>query len=460
MADFGHTDAPSGSQEIFPKPGGRLAIVGTGITGLSAAWALQSDYDLTVFEASDRIGGHTNTVTFDAPEGPVPVDTGFIVYNQPNYPNLTALLSLLGVKSNTTRMNFSVSSGHRDVEYASHGFTGLFADLRNLVRPRFYSMLADIMRFYKQAPQLAVVDTDQSIGDFLKQNGYGETFVNDHLLPMAAAIWSCPVGTILDFPARSLAKFFVNHGLVELGTPFEWASIDGGSASYIPPLIEGFKDRIQTNTPIVSAVRRGGQVQLTTAQGEQHVFDKVIFACHAPQAAAILSDQDQQEREILSAFRTQKNHAILHTDARLMPKRKRAWAAWNYISDTSDDPNLAVTYWMNRLQRLNTQTDCFVTLNPATPPAEDKVIAAFDYDHPVFDAAATQAQIDIWDIQGRGNVWYAGAWLGYGFHEDGLQAGLAVAEDVSDWRRPWPFDRTKERLARPLGDAVKQAAAA
>jgi len=460
LVDPTHIRAISESNTQSTAAPPRVAIVGSGISGLSAAWALQSEYDLTIFEAANRIGGHTNTVMFDAPEGPVPVDTGFIVYNQPNYPNLTALLSLLGVASNTTRMNFSVSARHRNVEYASHGFSGLFADLRNLVRPRFYSMLADIMRFYKQAPQLATTEDDQSIGDFLRENRYGDTFVTDHLLPMAAAIWSCPVGTILEFPARSLAKFFVNHGLVELGTPFEWASIDGGSASYIPPLIEGFKDRIKTDTEIVSAVRQAGKVHLTTRAGDTEVFDKVIFACHAPQSAAIVKDQDRQEEKILSAFQTQPNRAILHTDTRLMPKRKRAWAAWNYISEQADDPTLAVTYWMNRLQQLNTQTDCFVTLNPAARPADDKVIAEFDYHHPVFDGAATRSQSDIWDIQGRGNIWYAGAWLGYGFHEDGLQAGLAVAEEMSDWRRPWPFDRAQERLMRPALLAPKPAVAA
>lgn len=438
----------------------RVAIVGTGISGLSAAWALQSQFDITVFEAANRIGGHTNTVMFESPEGPVPVDTGFIVYNQPNYPNLTALLKLLKVKSNTTRMNFSVSASHRDMEYASHGFAGLFADLRNLVRPRFYSMLADIVRFYKQAPLLAEASDDQSIGEYLRENGYGETFIRDHLLPMAAAIWSCPVGTILDFPARSLAKFFVNHGLVELGTPFEWASIDGGSASYLTPLISGFKDRIKTGVQIVSAERRAGKVLLTDALGKQSKFDQVVLACHAPQSASILKDLDAQERAILSVFQTQSNRAVLHTDENLMPRRKRAWAAWNYISGRANQPELAVTYWMNRLQRLNTKTNCFVTLNPAQHPAEDKIIAEFEYQHPVFDLAATRAQSDIWEIQGRGNVWYAGAWLGYGFHEDGLQAGLAVAEEMSNWRRPWPFDRSQERLMRSAMPATNQVVAA
>lgn len=460
MVHFINAQATSQTDTRSTAARERVAIVGSGISGLSAAWALQSQFDVTVFEAADRIGGHTNTVIFEAPEGPVPVDTGFIVYNQPNYPNLTALLSLLGVASNTTRMNFSVSAGDRGVEYASHGFAGLFADLRNLVRPRFYSMLADIMRFYRQAPRLAAIEDNQTIGEFLRDNGYGDAFIKDHLLPMAAAIWSCPVGTILDFPARSLAKFFVNHGLVELGTPFEWASIDGGSCSYIAPLVDGLEDRLKTNTQIVSAERRAGKVHLTTSSGETEMFDHVILACHAPQSASIVKDQDAQERAILSAFQTQSNRAILHTDARLMPKRKRAWAAWNYLSEHEDNPNLAVTYWMNRLQRLNTKTNCFVTLNPATRPAANTVIAEFEYQHPVFDAAATQAQSDIWDIQGRGNIWYAGAWLGYGFHEDGLQAGLAVAEEMSSWRRPWPFDRAQERLLRPQQPAQEPSVAA
>lgn len=438
----------------------RIAVIGSGISGLSAAWGLNHDCDVTVFEKNGYVGGHTNTVVFDAPEGPAPVDTGFIVYNTPNYPNLTALFERLGVRSNVTEMHFSVSARDRDIEYASSGLSGLFADLRNITRPRFFSMIADILRFYASAPKLVRAEDELTLGEFLRLKRYGQTFINDHLLPMAAAIWSCPVSTILDFPVKSLARFFINHGLVELGEPFEWRSVDRGSNSYIAPLTESFSDRIRLNAEI-SAVRRiDDGVELVESSGRTHVFDQVVFACHAPQARRIFQDADDDEARILSAFRTQANHAVLHTDERLMPRRRRAWASWNYLSMREREQSLAVTYWMNELQNLNTQTNCFVTLNPFERPREDRVIAEFDYDHPVFDAAAIRAQEAIWSIQGRRNVWFAGAWLGYGFHEDGLQAGLAVAEGLSGWRRPWAFDYGKERLSRPENLEFARAAAA
>ena len=235
----------------------RIAVIGSGISGLSAAWALHKTCEITVFERNDRIGGHTNTVITDMPEGAVPVDTGFIVYNEPNYPNLTALFDRLGVASVETEMHFSVSARDRDVEYASNGLSGLFADRRNIARPRFLSMVADITRFYRQAPDLAESELGLSIGDFLNKNRYSQAFIQDHLLPMAAAIWSCPVNTILDFPAKSLARFFINHGLVDLGTPFKWRSVKGGSASYIAPLTEGFADRIRLNAPVTSVCPKG-----------------------------------------------------------------------------------------------------------------------------------------------------------------------------------------------------------
>ncbi|MEZ5893416.1 MAG: FAD-dependent oxidoreductase [Parvularculaceae bacterium] len=426
----------------------RIAIIGSGISGLSAAWALHRSCDVTMFERNGYIGGHTNTVTFDAPEGPVPVDTGFIVYNELNYPNLTALLAALGVASNPTEMHFSVSARDRDIEYSSSGLSGLFADLRNLTRPRFFAMIADILRFYSDAPELAASNDFISLGDFLRSRRYGQTFIRDHLLPMAAAIWSCPVGAILNFPAKTLARFFINHGLVEFGAPFQWRTLDGGSASYIAPLTAGFRDRILLNTPVAAVTREAKGVRIVLQNGDVQHFDQVVFACSAPQARALLKDAGAEEARILSQFQTQENRAVLHTDPSLMPKRKRAWASWNYLSEHSGEHDLSVTYWMNKLQRLKTQTNCFVTLNPTMEPKVDTVIAEFLYDHPVFDAAAIRAQKDIWSVQGSNRVWFAGAWLGYGFHEDGLQAGLAVAETISDWRRPWAFDRAKERLAR------------
>lgn len=438
----------------------RVAVIGSGISGLSAAWGLNRDCDVYVFERNNYIGGHTNTVIFDAPEGPVPVDTGFIVYNDPNYPNLAALFDRLGVRSNSTEMHFSVSARDRGIEYASNGISGLFADLRNITRPRFFAMLADILRFYASAPGLVGASDDLTLGEFLRRKRYGATFVRDHILPMAAAIWSCPVGTILDFPVKSLARFFINHGLVELGTPFEWKSVSGGSASYIAPLTADFAEKIFLNAKVMGVRRISTGVELSFGDGNVQLFDQVVFACHAPQTLALLTDATPRERDVLSAFRTQPNTAILHTDENCMPRRKRAWANWNYLSDYSNQQEISVTYWMNALQVLETDTNCFVTLNPFHPPQPDKVIASFEYDHPVFDPAATKAQQRLWDIQGHDRVWFAGAWMGYGFHEDGLQAGLAVAEGMTEWRRPWDFDFTKERLARAYSGADKASLAA
>lgn len=438
----------------------QIAIIGSGISGLSAAWGLSHTCDVTIFEKNSYIGGHTNTVIFDAPEGPAPVDTGFIVYNQPNYPNLTALFDRLGVKSNATEMHFSVSARDRDIEYASSGLSGLFADLRNITRPRFFAMIADIMRFYASAPKLVRAKDELTLGEFLRVKRYGQTFINDHLLPMAAAIWSCPVSTILEFPVKSLARFFINHGLAEFGEPFEWRSVDGGSASYIGPLTESFAERIKLSVEITAVRRVENGVQLTDVKGNAYFFDHVVFACHAPQAKRLLKDADDDETGVLSAFRTQPNHAILHTDEALMPRRRRAWASWNYLSQRENEQSLAVTYWMNELQSLTTNQNCFVTLNPFERPRPESIIAEFDYDHPVFDAPAIKAQEAIWSIQGRRHVSFAGAWLGYGFHEDGLQAGLAVAESLTNWRRPWAFDYSKERLARPVAFEQPRAIAA
>ena len=265
---------------------------------------------------------------------------------------------------------------------------------------------------------------------------------------MAAAIWSCPVSAILDFPAASLARFFVNHGLVNMRPQFPWYSVEGGSASYLAPLTRGFEHRIRCNAGIRSVSRADGGARIRFADGSDQLFDEVVFACHAPDALALLSDADAAEMDVLSSFRTQPNRVVLHRDPGLMPRRQAAWAAWNYRACGTDARKLSVTYWMNALQRLDTQTNYFVTLNPEKDPSPDLIEREFLYHHPVFDARATAAQKEIWSIQGRRNTWFCGAWQGYGFHEDGLQSGLAVAELMSNWRRPWHFDYDRERLAR------------
>ncbi|MEZ6000891.1 NAD(P)/FAD-dependent oxidoreductase [Hyphomonas sp.] len=432
----------------------KVAIIGTGISGLSAAWALQNTCDISVFEKDARIGGHTATVTVNAPEGPIPVDTGFIVFNEPNYPNLTALFEHLGVSANPTRMNFSVSIPDERMEYASHGMEGLFAWRRNMASPRFYLMLKDIMRFHAASHDLAQCNRGRSIGEYVREEGYGTAFVDYHLLPMAAAIWSCPVSMIMDFPAASLARFFVNHGLVSVRPQFPWQSVEGGSASYLAPLTKGFADRIICNAGIRSVTRTSEGARIHFESGRQEDFDEVVFACHAPEAFALLDDADDAEADIISRFRTQPNRVILHRDDSLMPERKAAWAAWNYRAKRSDSLELSVTYWMNRLQRLETETNYFVTLNPEKDPAVDKVEREFVYNHPVFDGAAMAAQREIWSIQGRRNTWFCGAWQGYGFHEDGIQSGLAVAELMSNWKRPWVFDMGQERLSRAVARPV------
>ena len=428
----------------------RVAIIGTGISGLSAAWALQDVCEITVFEKAARIGGHTATMMVDAPEGAVPIDTGFIVYNEPNYPNLTALFDHLGVRSNPTRMNFSVSIPSERIEYASHGMDGLFAWRRNMASPRFYLMLKDILRFHAASHELATCRRGRSIGEYVVEEGYGRPFVDFHLLPMAAAIWSCPVSMIMDFPAASLARFFVNHGLVNIRPRFPWYSVDGGSGTYLEPLTRGFSNRIRCNAGIRAAVRTGAGVRIRFESGEDQDFDQVIFACHAPDVLSLLEDVDELESKILSGFRTQPNKVILHRDERLMPQRRNAWAAWNYRANQKEALHLSVTYWMNALQKLNTGTDYFVTLNPETAPEPGKIEGEFVYNHPVFDARAIKAQKEIWTLQGRRSTWFCGAWQGYGFHEDGLQSGLAVAELMSNWKRPWAFDFDKERLSRPV----------
>ena len=415
--------------------GSKIAIIGTGISGLSAAWALHSSCEITVFERNDRIGGHTNTVMTEMLEGSVPVDTGFIVYNEPNYPNLTALFEQLGVESVETEMHFSVSAKDRDIEYASNGLSGLFADRRNIARPRFLAMVADIMRFYRQAPVLAESHHDHSIGNFLHRNRYSKAFINDHLLPMAAAIWSCPVDTILDFPAKSLARFFINHGLVDLSTPFMWRSVKGGSSSYIAPLTKGFADRIRLNAPVTS-VRRMSQGVEIESNGNKETFDHVILACDAPQSFALLADLNNQEHAILSAFQTQPNRAVLHTDPALMPKRRRAWASWNYLSGEARDTDLSVTYWMNRLQGLKSDNNYFVSLNPLNEPRPESLVAEMTYHHPVFDTDAMKAQRRLPSIQGKDRIWYTGSYFGYGFHEDALRASVELAERFGV-RAPW-----------------------
>jgi len=415
-----------------------IAVVGSGVSGLSAAWLLSSRHDVTLYEADARFGGHGNTVDAPTSLGPTPVDTGFIVYNENTYPNLTAMLRHLDVATKPSDMSFAVSIDDGALEYAGTDLWGLFAQRANLLRPRFWSMLRDLLRFYREAPGDMAALGLASLDDYLARKGFGAAFREDHLYPMAAAIWSTPSGRIGDYPAAAMIRFCENHGLLKISDRPIWRTIDGGSRVYINKLLAGVSGGARVNAPVRRVARGDDGVVVETADGERQTFDHVVLASHADQSLAMLANADAEETRILSAFRYGDNSAILHADPALMPRRRNAWASWNYLArrGVSTAPP-CVTYWMNNLQGIPAETPLFVTLNPDREPRADLVLKRFDYAHPLFDARAIAAQEQLWSLQGRGNVWFCGAYFGSGFHEDGLQAGLAVAEQLGGVRRPW-----------------------
>jgi len=418
----------------------KVAVVGTGISGLSAAWLLSPRHDVTVYERSERVGGHSNTVVASVGGRKIPVDTGFIVFNRHAYPNLTALFERLAVPTQTSDMSLAVSLHDGGLEYSGTGLQGLLAQPGNLFRPRFWSMLRDLAKFYRRATRDADLLKDEtvSLGDYLAAGGYGAAFRDDHLLPMASAIWSAPPCEILAFPVATFIRFHRNHGLLQLAQRPAWETVTGGSIVYVRRLIQSFADRIRLDTGVVTVRRTAGGVVVTDSRGGSSRYDHVIMATHADQALSALADPTPDETELLGAFRYSRNLAVLHSDPGFMPRRRAAWSSWNYIG-SRDAPadSVGVTYWMNRLQGIPDASPLFLTLNPPRPPRAGTLHHSEVYDHPIFDAAAISAQRRLWSLQGRGNVWFCGAHFGAGFHEDGLQAGLAVAEQLGGLRRPW-----------------------
>lgn len=441
------------------QPPRRIAVVGAGISGLSCAWLLSQAHDVTLYEADGRLGGHSNTVLVPGQAGEIAVDTGFIVYNEPNYPNLTALLAHLEAPTKPAHMSFAVSVDDGAFEYSSHGAAGLFAQKSNLTSPRFWSMLADLKRFHRRAPlDLPVLETSGiSLGEYLNQGGYGRMFMDHHLLPQAAAIWSASSGQMADYPAAAFVRFYRNHRLLEVDMRPNWRTVDGGSQAYVSRLRQAFRGQVRASRPVQGVLRDATGATVFTADGPDR-FDAVILAVHADQALRLLAQPSADERRLLGALPYQRNRAVLHRDVRQMPKRRAAWAAWNHVSRRGDDRSAGgVTYWMNQLQSLP-GAPLMVTLNPVHEPRSDLTLAEFDYEHPVFNAAGLTAQQELWSLQGGGNVWFCGAWFGSGFHEDGLQAGLAVAEQLGGVRRPWTVADESGRIVLQPRPSLAEAA--
>jgi predicted NAD/FAD-binding protein len=427
-----------------------IAVIGTGISGMAAAWLLSGKHKVTVYESDRRIGGHSNTVTVNGAKGPIPVDTGFIVYNEETYPNLTALFDYLNVPTQPSDMTFAVSLANGELEYSGSNISGLFAEKRNLLRPRFWSMLRDLHRFYREAPRdLAVLEQfHTTLGDYLDAGSYGMPFRCDHLLPMAASIWSVPAATILNYPAAAFIRFQNSHGLLRVRNRPQWRTVLGGSRAYVERLTACYADRIRLSSGVASIRREDAGVKIRDCNGDVEMFDDVVIAAHADQALSMLDDPTPDEQRLLGAFRYCRNVAMLHTDHRLMPRRRSVWSSWNHVGGNSEAEaceSPTVTYWMNSLQSIPHDNPLFVTLNPQREPRN--ILHQEIYDHPLFDSAAITAQRQLWSLQGQRNTWFAGAYFGSGFHEDGLQAGLAVAEQLGHVRRPWDVENESSRIA-------------
>ncbi|TGG95538.1 FAD-dependent oxidoreductase [Natronospirillum operosum] len=419
----------------------RIAIIGSGISGLTSAWLLHPQHDITLFEANDYIGGHTNTEDVQAGGRTWPVNTGFIVFNDWTYPNFERLMAALdGVDSEPTRMSFSVKCEQSGLEYCGSTIGTLFAQRRNWFRPRFYRMVRDILRFNRESMELlnsGELPADMTLGEFFQTYGYGDWFVSKYIVPMGAAIWSSGEDDMLRFPALFFIRFFRNHGLLSVRNRPQWRTLVGGSRSYVAPITRTFADRIRLNTPVRSIERPdgdAGEVRITTDSGTEG-FDQVILACHSDQALALLKDPTAEEREILGAIPYTDNDVVLHTDASLLPRRQKAWAAWNYhIAEAGRTP-VAVTYNMNILQNFDAAPETFcVTLNYTGPIAEDRIIKRFRYSHPVFTPGGMAAQARFHEISNHNRTHYCGAYWFNGFHEDGVNSALRVARDFGiDW---------------------------
>jgi predicted NAD/FAD-binding protein len=436
-----------------------IAIVGAGAAGLAAAWSLARTHRVTLVEADDRLGGHANTEILDSHEG-LAIDTGFIVYNEPCYPNFTRWMQALGVRTQASDMSFAVSRDNGSFEYAGGPALGLIAQPGLLLRPRFWRMLRDLVRFYREAPGSIPAEADITLGQYLARHGYSREFMEDHLMPFAAAVWSAPCDSMLGYPAAAFIRFCDNHGLLKLTGRPQWRTVSGGSQTYVKAVrsfVSNNGGEIRTGFPVASVVRNPDGVVVRSSGGDVLEADAVVMAMHADQALACLDAPDPLEQELLDVFSYEPNLAVLHTDTSHLPRRRRAWCSWNYVErDGTDTSQVSVSYWMNRLQNLQGEDDFIVSLNPDQMPSDQHVLRTSRYQHPVFTVETWRAQQRLWELQGRQRTYYCGSYFGAGFHEDAVQAGLAAADAAGAHARPWQLDNPSSRIVVSAGNHSSQ----
>lgn len=421
-----------------------IAIIGSGIAGLSAAYLLQDKHTVTLYEKEPRLGGHSRTVTVKYGDQIIPVDTGFIVFNRRNYPNLTALFARLGVNVKNSDMTYAFSTGNGRLEWGAKDFNTIFGQRSNLARPSFLRLLREVMRFNREVVARVANSPDITLGHLIDQMGLSDNFKRHYLLPISGAIWSCPPQQMLQFPAQLFVTFFDNHGLLAMSGQPQWLTVDGGAQQYVQRLAAALKRRPMNGVGAARVERTATGARILDTEGNDTAFDHVVFACHPDQALALLADPNDAERQALGAIRYEKNVAFLHKDARFMPKRRRVWSAWNYHAAAgSEDAPVTLTYWMNKLQSIDQRYPLFVTLNPAAPIADADIFDQTIFHHPVFDTMAIRAQHELSAMQGQRRTWFCGAYMRHGFHEDGLVSAMAVAEKlgvVAPWIAQQPIE--------------------
>ena len=413
----------------------KIGVIGSGVSGLVSALTLQERFEVSLFEKNSKLGGHSNTVTIEQENKKYSVETGFIVLNDKNYPIFTSLLKHLNIGVNNSSMSFSVSVDKGQFEYSS-SYIGLLGQTKNIIDPKYWGMLRDINYFYTNAlKDVKDCPDNETLGQFLKRFNYSNKFIDYHLVPMTASIWSCPTKSILNFPIKSLLVFFENHKLLNIYNRPKWSTVNKGSREYVKKIQSLLKGKIYTNAKVnkISKSKEGIRVHY---QDGIKTFDKVILACHADQSSEILIENFSEEANLLKDFKYQKNTSILHSDINFMPKRKSVWSSWNYITETGNSGNLSITYWMNELQGINSPKPILLSLNPKILPNPDLIYGQYSYSHPILDNNAINIQKKLSSIQGKNNLWFCGAWTGFGFHEDGVKSAVEIASS-HNIHLPW-----------------------